>query len=81
VRGGPQINFQPVPEDKTGKAQVHLDLWVDDLDESMALVEGLGGSRIAEIQELERGRIAVMADPEGHEFCLLAAPTGSSGDA
>jgi predicted enzyme related to lactoylglutathione lyase len=81
VRGGPQINFQPAPQEKTGKASVHLDLWVDDLDESMAGAERLRASRIAEVQDLERGRIAVMADPEGHEFCLPAAPTGSSRDA
>ena len=74
VRGGPVLNFQPVPEEKAGKTRVHLDLWVDDLQGSIELVERLGGSRVGEVQALERGRIAVMADPEGNEFCLIAAP-------
>jgi predicted enzyme related to lactoylglutathione lyase len=75
VRGGPVLNFQPVAEAKAGKTPVHLDLWVEDLEEAIQHVEELGGRRAAEVQELERGRIAIMADPEGNEFCLIAAPT------
>src|SRR5256885_1054948 len=37
VRGGPRINIQPVPETKVGKARVHLDIWVDDIDAGIAL--------------------------------------------
>jgi predicted enzyme related to lactoylglutathione lyase len=78
VRGGPAINFQPVPEDHAGKAPVHLDLWVRDLDAAVAIVERLGGERVAGVEQLPRGRIVVMRDPEGHEFCLLASPAGPS---
>ena len=74
VDGGPVLNFQPVPEPKAGKARVHLDLWVDDLQGSIELVERLGGALGGDLQVLERGRIAVMTDPEGNEFCLIAAP-------
>jgi hypothetical protein len=74
VRGGPVLNFQPVPEEKAGKARAHLDLWVDDLQGSVELVERLGGARCGAVQVLERGRIAVMSDPEGNEFCLIANP-------
>ncbi len=74
TRGGPVLNFQPVAEEKAGKTRVHLDLWVDDLQGSIELVERLGGARGGEVQDLERGRIAVMADPEGNEFCLIAPP-------
>jgi predicted enzyme related to lactoylglutathione lyase len=79
VRDGPVLNFQPVPEEKVGKARTHLDVWVDDLQGSIELVERLGGARAAEVQALERGRIAVMADPEGNEFCLIAGPTNRRG--
>ena len=68
------LNFQPAPEEKAGKARVHLDLWVDDLHGSIERVERLGGARRGDVQVLERGRIAVMADPEGNEFCLIATP-------
>ena len=43
ARGGPMIYLQPVEEPKVGKARAHLDLWVDDLDAGIALVEQLGG--------------------------------------
>ena len=38
------------------------------------VVERLGGARRGAVQVLERGRIAVMSDPEGNEFCLIANP-------
>jgi predicted enzyme related to lactoylglutathione lyase len=71
VAGGPVINIQPVPEEKVGKARVHLDFWVDDLPAAVALVERLGGSRLNEHRH-GRWTVDVMADPEGIEFCLVA---------
>ena len=52
--------------------RVHLDLWVDDLDASIALVERLGGTHTGEAQTVPEGTNAVMADPEGTEFCVFA---------
>jgi predicted enzyme related to lactoylglutathione lyase len=73
VPGGPVINFQPVIEDKHGKVRLHLDLWVDDLDAATQRVESLGGSDTRQRDVVaNRGTIAVMADPEGHEFCLIS---------
>jgi predicted enzyme related to lactoylglutathione lyase len=72
--GGPKLNFQPVPEPKVSKARVHLDLWVDDLGGGMALVEEMGGRRLEEVRTFPQGRVIVMADPEGTEFCLVALP-------
>ncbi|MGQ0803741.1 MAG: VOC family protein [Actinomycetota bacterium] len=74
VPGGPVINFQPVPEDKVGKGRVHLDVWVDDFEAGIARAEQLGARRLGEVQEPEGGRVLIMADPEGHEFCLVALP-------
>ena len=76
VAGGPVVNFQPVPEAKTGKDRIHLDLWVDDLEAAIDRAVALGARRVGPLQVLERGTIAVVADPEGNELCLLAAPTG-----
>lgn len=73
VRGGPVINFQPVGEAKQGKVRVHLDLWVDDLDAAAHRVQSLGGRDTGRREAVAgRGTIAIMADPEGHEFCLLS---------
>jgi len=74
VRGGPRINIQPVPETKVGKARVHLDIWVDDLDAAIALVEELGGAHTGEVHTGAEGVDVVMTDPEGTEFCLVALP-------
>jgi predicted enzyme related to lactoylglutathione lyase len=71
VSGGPVLNIQPVPDKKVGKARVHLDFWVDDLPGAVALVERLGGKRLDELQHGPWTN-AVMADPEGIEFCLVA---------
>ncbi len=72
--GGPVINIQPVPEEKVGKARVHLDLWVDDLAAAVARVQELGGRRTGEMHTEREGTGAVMTDPEGTEFCLVALP-------
>jgi len=71
--GGPHINFQPVPEEKTEKTRLHLDLWVDDLAAAVSLVHQLGGRGPVESHSYESGSVAVMADPEGNEFCLVAS--------
>jgi predicted enzyme related to lactoylglutathione lyase len=67
----PPISFQRVPEPKSGKNRLHLDIHVDDLDEAIAKVEAIGGSRVGEPREQEGHRWQVMADPEGNEFCLV----------
>jgi predicted enzyme related to lactoylglutathione lyase len=67
---GPVLNLQPVQEAKTGKSRAHLDFWVDDLATSIAFVEQLGGTALDQ-HSFEEWSIAVMADPEGIEFCLV----------
>jgi predicted enzyme related to lactoylglutathione lyase len=70
--GGPLLNFQPVPEAKAGKSRMHLDLLTDDLAAAVARVVQLGGSDSGERHDYDEGSVVVMADPEGHEFCLVA---------
>ena len=61
-----------MPEPKTQKTRVHLDLKVEDLEEATATVERLGGSRGVDIQEYGYSW-RTMADPEGNEFCMVPA--------
>lgn len=68
---GPRLNFQPVAEPKTGKARLHLDVSVDDIDDAMRQVVRLGGSWSGERHDYDEGVVVVMADPEGTEFCLV----------
>jgi predicted enzyme related to lactoylglutathione lyase len=72
---GPFINFQPVPERKVGKLRLHFDVLVRDLESGTERVVALGGTDTGKRETLPRGSIAVMLDPEGNEFCLLAPPT------
>lgn len=74
VGGGPAITFQPVPATDGPRRGAHLDLWVDDLDGAAGRVAALGGRRSRDVQVFARGRVLVMTDPEGHEFCLVAGP-------
>ena len=76
---GPFINFQPVPEPKMGKLRLHIDVLVGELEPGVERVVALGGTDTGMRDDLPRGRIAVMVDPEGNEFCLLAPPP-SRGD-
>ena len=77
--GGPMLNFQPVPEPKQGKSRIHLDLRTDDLAGAIERVVALGGRDLGERHDYDEGSVVVMADPEGHEFCLVAY-TDPSGD-
>jgi predicted enzyme related to lactoylglutathione lyase len=68
----PQVNFQRVPEPKTVKNRLHLDLRVDDVDEATARIEALGGRRLQPEDVHEYGyHWRVLTDPEGNEFCLI----------
>ena len=50
---------------------VHLDLVVDDLEAAVRRAEGAGARMEREIVTRKWGRMANMADPFGHGFCLV----------
>ena len=60
--------FQRVPEPKTVKNRVHLDLRCDDADQEAARLVALG-ARLADAQPA--AGLIVLHDPEGNELCLL----------
>lgn len=72
----PRMLFMLVPEGKTAKNRMHLDLHIqgaDDRDEAraaeVARLEALGASRLYD-GSLGPQRWVTMADPEGNEFCV-----------
>jgi len=66
------IGFQRVPENKSGKNRIHLDVEVDDLDTAIDDAEQLGARKIGgTIDHDDGGLIQVMADPGGNEFCFI----------
>ena len=72
--GRPRLLFQLVPETKTVKNRLHLDLRPDDQDAEVRRVEGLGARRVSVGQGADVSWV-VLADPEGNEFCILRALT------
>ncbi|MGY6658086.1 VOC family protein [Amycolatopsis sp. TRM77291] len=60
---GPRLFFNLVPESKTVKNRVHLDLTGDRVERLVAL-----GARV--LARPEDG-LVLLADPEGNEFCLV----------
>ena len=68
--GGLTIYLQQVPEEKTSKTRVHLDVTVKDMEGSLSRVEELGGKRLGSFLEDGEGW-TVVVDPDGNELCLL----------
>jgi len=68
----PTIDFFAVPERKTLKNRVHLDLRADGTtrDEELERLLALGARRVDVGQGPDVSWV-VLADPEGNEFCLL----------
>ena len=68
--GGLNVYLQRVPENKTSKTRVHMDVVVEDMAGALARVEGLGGKRLGSFLEDGEGWTVVL-DPDGNELCLL----------
>lgn len=68
---GPRLLFLVVPEGKTVKNRVHLDLSPDDTtrDAEVERLVGLGAQVVKAFEE-PVGTWTVMLDPEGNEFCI-----------
>jgi hypothetical protein len=69
---GMRLLFQQVPEPKTVKNRLHLDLHVgaDQIDSEVKRLEALGGTRLSERFNENGAEWIVMGDPEGNEFCV-----------
>ncbi|MET9590377.1 VOC family protein [Streptomyces sp. NPDC006516] len=66
----PGMCFVPVPDAKTVKTRLHIDLAPDDQDAEVERILGLGARRV----DIGQGETTwvVLADPEGNEFCVLS---------
>jgi predicted enzyme related to lactoylglutathione lyase len=68
---GPDWLFLTVPDDKVVKNRIHFDFTPDDQQAEVDRVLALG-ARHVDIGQSEQTWV-VLADPEGNEFCILAA--------
>ncbi|MEU9983885.1 VOC family protein [Streptomyces sp. NPDC050856] len=68
---GRRLLFQRVPETKSGKNRVHLDVHSAPgrREAEVTRLEALGATVLRQVRE-PGGEWTVMADPEGNEFCV-----------
>ncbi|MCX4587426.1 VOC family protein [Streptomyces sp. NBC_01481] len=69
--GFARVAFQRVPEGKSAKNRLHLDLDAGDVDAAADEAVALGAVRLGPAVTDEYGRFQVLRDPEGNEFCFV----------
>lgn len=81
--GGPNLLFQRVPEPKTVKNRVHLDLGPTDRtrDEEVGRLVAGGATVVGDHRQPDGKGWVVLADPEGNEFCIERSDAERAGDA
>lgn len=74
-RTGPGMVFVPVPERKTVKNRLHIDLAPhldDDRDAEIERLLSMGATR-TDVGQTDEVTWDVLIDPEGNEFCVLSS--------
>lgn len=75
---GPRISILKVPEPKTAKNRLHVDIRVSgqgSQDERWDRIRSESERLVAAVVEECDGHHVLMADPEGNEFCVAAGRT------
>jgi predicted enzyme related to lactoylglutathione lyase len=80
VGEGPKLLFIPVPEPRTVKNRLHLDLQPQDRsrDEEVARLVGLGATIVEDHRNPDGTGWVWMGDPEGNDFCVERSVTERS---
>jgi predicted enzyme related to lactoylglutathione lyase len=69
---GPVLHFNQVPEPKSGKNRLHLCLRPEtSREQEVERLLTLGATFVEDFREPDGTGWAVLADPEGNEFCVL----------
>jgi len=70
------LTFQKVPEGKSAKNRVHLDIFVDDIADEVERLVALGATVLTPVGDPSHLGfvVVVLADPEGGEFCIVGRP-------
>jgi predicted enzyme related to lactoylglutathione lyase len=74
---GTSMLFIPVPEGKTAKNRLHLDLQPTDRtrDEQVDAAVALGATILGDHRQPDGTGWVTLADPEGNEFCIERSAT------
>ena len=74
---GPKLLLQRVPEAKSAKNRMHLDIVVPDIESEANRLVALGAHRLTSGPMSEHGSTwLLMHDPEGNEFCVCDGGAG-----
>ncbi|MDH3295746.1 MAG: VOC family protein [Acidimicrobiia bacterium] len=73
---GPRFLFLKVPEAKSAKNRMHLDIHARDPEAHVERLVEAGATKVETRSEFGV-TWTVMSDPEGNEFCVAKAPEGS----
>ncbi|MFG2454221.1 VOC family protein [Streptomyces sp. NPDC048512] len=77
---GPVLYFNQVPEPKTVKNRVHLCLRPEgSRDGEVERLLGLGATFVGDHRNPDGSGWAILADPEGNEFCVLRSESERAG--
>ena len=68
----PGLLFTPVPEAKTVKNRLHIDLRPEDQEAEVERLVDMG-ARPADVGQSGDESWVTLADPEGNEFCVLSS--------
>jgi catechol 2,3-dioxygenase-like lactoylglutathione lyase family enzyme len=72
----PDLLLQQVPEPKAGKNRMHVDIHVADVPAEVARLVALGADVVEPAHDDEGFLTAILADPQGNEFCVIKPPEG-----
>jgi predicted enzyme related to lactoylglutathione lyase len=73
----PKLLLQAVPEPKSTKNRMHLDIETADVEAEASRLEAIGARRLEAGGRREHGtHWVVMADPEDNEFCVCDGGVG-----
>ncbi len=73
----PKLLLQRVPEPKSAKNRMHLDIVTPDIEAEAARLVGIGARRVTSEPMSEHGSTwLLMVDPEGNEFCVCDGGAG-----
>lgn len=72
--GWTRLAFQLVPEPKTGKNRLHLDVVVADIAAATTQAVALGARTSGPEHSDEAGSFQVLLDPENNEWCVVRPP-------
>jgi hypothetical protein len=76
---GPSLYFQEVPEPRTAKNRVHIDLLSERLEDDRARLVELGATHVKDMSENNLSWM-IMEDPEGNVFCVFDVGAESEPD-